>query len=79
MSDCTSGPVSECPMCIAALRVHSTFQRVYQGGHHDVYCNGAEHVWLAGDQVGRFPISRENHALNVRVGGCDCAKYRVNA
>ena len=46
------------------------FELVYQGGHHDVYCNGTRHIWLDGGYCRILPpkFSRE--------GKCDCAYWK---
>lgn len=56
------------------------FERVYQGGHHDVYCNGGMHVWLTGPQFGNAQLVNarfENPPAMIRTGRCDCSKFHV--
>lgn len=44
---------------------------VYQGGHHNVYCNGFQHVRTSGGKVGIDPPG-----LVKGITKCDCAKWR---
>lgn len=47
------------------------FKLVYQGGHHDVWCNGTEHRQSQGGTVGISP------SKVVRlVTSCDCAYWK---
>ena len=50
----------------------SGFKLVYQGGHHDVYCDGQRHLRTTGGTLGhsvhlntRWPMFR-----------CDCDKWK---
>ena len=52
------------------------FRRVYQGGHHDVYCNGTAHVWLSGDAFGSAPLTKARVVARIRRGQCDCAQWK---
>lgn len=52
------------------------FVRVYQGGHHDVYCNGTAHVWLSGDQFGVAKINPTATSARIRTGKCDCERWK---
>lgn len=49
---------------------------IYQGGHHDVYCDGKTHVWVCGDGRGTVGFRDANKRLQLRVGGCDCENWR---
>lgn len=60
---------------IADWKRAEQFRRVYQGGHHDVYCNGTQHVTLIGGQFGHAPVSTGNDVAVVRLATCDCAQY----
>ena len=42
---------------------------VYQGGHHNVYCDKERHIWTRGGYAG-WPVTY------IRSGKCDCHKYR---
>jgi hypothetical protein len=42
---------------------------VYQGGHHNVYCNGTEHIRTTGGYAG---LSDQLHMDDF---ACDCARY----
>jgi hypothetical protein len=46
------------------------YKLVYQGGHHNVYCNGPEHVWTTGGWAGKWPIEEEFR------GKCDCEYWK---
>ena len=46
------------------------FQMVYQGGHHDVWCDGRTHIWTAGGWAGQWPVEFR------RSGKCDCARWK---
>lgn len=49
------------------------FNRVYSGGHHDVYCNGEEHIWTSGGGFTRcFP------AVFRRRGKCNCQTWAAD-
>jgi len=61
----------------------SAFALVYQGGHHDVWCNGSEHIWLIGGGYCHPPIADPERELATRHktrgdrrGKCDCHRYR---
>lgn len=47
------------------------YRRVYQGGHHAVYCNGERHIWTHGGGYASDIIQKLK-----RQGACDCARYR---
>lgn len=44
---------------------------VYQGGLHEVWCDGSHHVVTRGRQV-----NKEGMGTIHRVFDCDCARYR---
>ena len=46
------------------------FQMVYQGGHHDVWCDGRTHIWTTGGWAGQWPVEFS------RSGKCDCARWK---
>jgi hypothetical protein len=49
---------------------------VYQGGHHDVYCNGETH--LTTSLGGWACTAREPHEARVvrnKLNRCDCARW----
>lgn len=54
------------------------FERVYQGGHHDVYCNGEFHMTLMGAYFGHAQMDKVPDDMTVRFNRCDCAVYRPN-
>ena len=47
------------------------FKLVYQGGHHNVYCDGKSHIWTTGGWAGNHPIVPSGFAP----AGCDCEKW----
>ncbi len=47
------------------------FKMVYQGGHHNVYCNGENHIWTGGGFCGLSDPSDVK-----RVGKCDCLRFK---
>ena len=49
------------------------YKRVYQGGHHDVYCNGRYHVWTSGG----FCHPDEEPRVFKRGGPCDCKRWEA--
>lgn len=49
---------------------------VYQGGHHDVWCNGKYHITFLGDRFGTAPINLKNRSAEVRKSLCDCKDYK---
>jgi hypothetical protein len=51
-------------------QVPEGFSLVYQGGHHDVYCNGIRHQWFGGGYAG---IAQKRFQ---REGKCDCAYWK---
>jgi hypothetical protein len=52
------------------------FERVRQDEHEDVYCNGARHVALFGDQFGLSPRTIENKPATIRIEACNCTPHR---
>jgi hypothetical protein len=50
--------------------VPGSYQMVYQGGHHDVYCDGSTHIWTRGGGTTNMTRPRFH-----RAGPCDCYKY----
>ena len=47
------------------------YKMVYQGGHHNVYCNGVGHIRTTGGWVGiTFPLRPKE------TGRCDCEAYK---
>ena len=52
------------------------FKRVYQGGHHDVWCNSRTHVTLSGGMFGKSPIDKECILAEISLSSCDCSKYK---
>lgn len=48
------------------------YKLVYQGGHHQVYCNGTKHITTVdGGYTQAYPETRIKHHTN-----CDCEKYK---
>ena len=45
------------------------FNLVYQGGHHDVWCNGTEHRYCSGGWAGKWP------RIFTYNGPCNCASF----
>jgi hypothetical protein len=52
-------------------KLPKSYRLVYQGGHHNVYCDGNEHIWTSGGTTG---IHKKPYRLS-RWGNCDCEKY----
>lgn len=52
------------------------YRVVYQGGLHDVWCNGQAHIWCDG---GTANIFRDDDKFVIRTGTCDCHKFRQSA
>jgi hypothetical protein len=50
---------------------------VYQGGHHDVFCNGVVHLTFRGDSFGTSPISPLDGWFDAEMRMCDCAKFQA--
>jgi hypothetical protein len=48
------------------------FKLVYRGGHHDVYCNGTQHIWTSGG--GLTQMSRAEFRS---IGVCDCIFWKL--
>jgi len=46
------------------------YRLVYQGGHHNVFCDGERHAWTNGGYTRFAPMDRIGC-----VGRCDCARY----
>lgn len=46
------------------------FRLVYQGGHHDVYCDSKTHIWTDGGYAGKWPFRKRKE------GECDCAMWQ---
>jgi hypothetical protein len=53
---------------------------VYQGGHHNVYCNGVWHLYTTGGKCHSeiLPIPRELTGGRSSVSMCDCELYKEN-
>ena len=47
----------------------SGFNRVYQGGHHDVWCNGSQHIYCTGGWAGKWPRQVKGD------GPCNCDEW----
>ena len=60
-----------------SVRYHSHFSLVYQGGHHDVWCNGETHIRMGSGSHGWAPISSKpaRHAT-LYVFKCDCDEFK---
>lgn len=54
------------------LELTPEHQRVYSGGHHDVYCDKKTHFWGFGGYV--WNVERSEFIPD-RQGPCDCARY----
>lgn len=46
------------------------FERVYQGGWHNVYCDGTRHIWTDGGWAAKLPLRFR------RDGPCSCEHWR---
>jgi len=51
------------------------YRRVYQGGHHDVWCDGERHVWRAGAGFVSEKMGNTHVRLEGGKGKCDCAAW----
>lgn len=49
---------------------------VYQGGHHEVYCDGKDHLTLSGDGFGKSPLSKDRKSARIETSECNCSHYR---
>ena len=63
--------------CMEFLRVDDTFKLVYQGGHHNIYCNGNIHIKTSGGFC--HPSVSQSRVLGDYSFKCDCDKWRQNA
>ena len=48
------------------------FYKIYQGGHHDVWCNRKIHVTMAGGMFGTAPTNLNENASEIHINECDC-------
>lgn len=55
---------------VQALGLDS-WKLVYQGGHHNVFCDGKYHAWTNGGYTECSPMS-----VIGRVGKCDCERWK---
>jgi hypothetical protein len=58
------------------MRLVPEYKRVYQGGHHDVWCNGEVHAYIneggkLGDDIKTMDIVNPKW-----IGLCNCDKYK---
>jgi len=55
------------------------FKKVYSGGHHEVWCNGNNHVRLAGGGMGSAPVSQFSipPVERVETTSCDCERWKI--
>jgi hypothetical protein len=51
------------------------YRLVYQGGHHDVWCNGETHVRLAGGRFGQARLDPASRLAKIVTTSCDCDAY----
>lgn len=52
------------------LPLNDSFVLVYQGGHHDVFCDGSKHVRAYGGKCGWEPAFIDEFL-------CDCEKWKA--
>ena len=55
--------------------IPDTFKLVYQGGHHDVYCDAKEHLIPKGGGKCHSSINREKMVFIDSRFKCDCPKW----
>ncbi len=55
---------------------HVGFDKVYEGGHHEVYCTGKEHVHLRGDSCGEARVNEYSDHIELDLSECNCAEYK---
>ena len=57
------------------IKLKDDYELVYQGGHHDVYCNGKDHVTTEGGFC--HPSIDRNRAFTYDDHSfkCDCKKW----
>jgi hypothetical protein len=58
------------------LRTSGRYKLVYQGGHHDVYCNNYKHITIIGDRFGTSPINLSSKEAEIKLSYCNCDRYR---
>jgi len=59
---------------VAALL--ASYKNVYSGGHHDVFCDGKDHIWVNGNSCGYVALGGETNIVKLRFGSCDCARWQ---
>jgi len=50
------------------------FKLVYQGGHHNIYCDGSRHLKTSGGRC--HPPKWKSHAIVDYEFNCDCERYK---
>lgn len=51
------------------------YKLVHMGGHHEVFCNGREHIRLSGWRYGECSSKKDNTAT-IEKTSCDCEQWR---
>lgn len=60
--------------------IPKNYRLVYQGGHHDVYCNKVDHIITTeGGGFCHAPIDRNEAQFIRRKFPCDCSSYQSRA
>jgi hypothetical protein len=54
------------------IELPDEYKLVYQGGHHNVYCNGARHYRTSGGFT-RYSSDKMGHGFTL---SCDCARWK---
>jgi len=58
-------------------KILPTFSLVYQGGHHDVYCNGERHYSTKGGYAGKHDIEEDIKEADVEyLYRCNCEEFK---
>ena len=57
------------------FEVPEDMKLVYQGGWHNVYCDGTHHLLTEGGVCGK-EVDRKNAIAKQPIFKCDCEKYK---
>lgn len=56
------------------MKITKEFELVYQGGHHDIYCNKKKHIQVAGGFC-HPKIDRDNIEQTYPTYKCNCSYF----
>ena len=54
------------------------YHLIYQGGHHDIWCNGTKHIFMSGDRFGVAPLAKWFREAEITECSCDCPGRILN-